>query len=281
MKDPDNVRKIVQQMMRKVTHTKVSVKCRIGVVDNYIDLIKLTDEDIYRNLCHFIHQVRDGGVNKIIIHARIGLLKGLSTAQNRTIPVLKYDIVQKIKYEFPEMEIILNGGIDNFEDSLIYIGQSNEIRNYEEDIESNIDNIYNWKNNPVDGVMIGREAYRNIWLFKDADSIFYKEKRDPLQNKSRLEVLHNYLDYSENFHEILQVGKFTSRVPNLTKPLHNFFTGCKSNKLYKRKLDELLKKHIKKYLNILYLLLLINVFIINLFIIFIFLVAIVIYIFLN
>jgi tRNA-dihydrouridine synthase A len=243
MQDPDKVRRIVQQMMRRVCHTNVSVKCRVGVVKNSDELIKLTDEEIYRNLCQFIHQVRDGGVNKVIIHARVGLLRGLSTAQNRTIPILKYDIVQRIKYEFPDMNIILNGGIDNFEDSLNYIGRSNQIKDCQEEEKIDRNDIYDWNKNPMEGVMIGREAYGNIWLFKDADTIFYKEKFNPLQNKSRLEILQNYLEYAENAQEI---GMNQSRVPNLTKPLHNFFVGCDSNKLYKRKLDELLKKHVKR-----------------------------------
>jgi tRNA-dihydrouridine synthase A len=59
--------------------------------------------------------VKESGINIFIIHARNGILKGLSPRQNRNIPPLKYDYVYKLKEDFPELEIIINGGIKNLE----------------------------------------------------------------------------------------------------------------------------------------------------------------------
>jgi hypothetical protein len=91
---------------------------------------------------------------------------------------------------------------------------------------------------PVHGVMVGREAYNNPWAWADADRYYYG-KRNP--GYTRSEALNSYLSYAEG---VLSGDAPRSSIPYLCKPLHNFFTGCPGNKLYKRKLDNLLKVHV-------------------------------------
>ena len=104
----------------------VTVKCRIGV----------DEHDSYDELHHFITKVSQAGCSVFIIHARKAWLNGLSPKQNREIPPLRYDIVWKVKQDFPKLTIIVNGGIKTCDDIAEQLGF-------------------------VDGVMIGREAYAN------------------------------------------------------------------------------------------------------------------------
>lgn len=109
---PEKVREILYAMRRKCSTLPISVKCRIGV----------TNRESYEDLVEFVHQVSQSGVRKIIIHSRICVLRGLSPAQNRNIPPLKYDIVHKIARQFPEMEVVLNGGIESFDAANFHMG---------------------------------------------------------------------------------------------------------------------------------------------------------------
>jgi tRNA-dihydrouridine synthase len=86
--------------------------------------------------------------------------------------------------------------------------------------------------------MVGREAYNNPWAWATTDSHFYG-KVDPTY--TRREALDRYLAYAEG---VLHSGAARSSIPYLCKPLHNYFTGSRANKLYKQKLDHLLKVHV-------------------------------------
>ncbi|MCP3674799.1 MAG: tRNA dihydrouridine(20/20a) synthase DusA [Gammaproteobacteria bacterium] len=137
MAEPELVRDCLKAMIDKVT-VPVSVKTRIGI----------DRQDSFDELHHFISTVKGSGCNIFIIHARKAWLDGLSPKENRDIPPLCYDRVYKIKELFPELEVIINGGIktlDEAEEHLKY----------------------------VDGVMIGREAYQNPYLLSDVDQRFY------------------------------------------------------------------------------------------------------------
>jgi tRNA-dihydrouridine synthase A len=175
------------------------------------------------DLVEFISSVRDGGVSKVILHARSCLLRGLSPAQNRNIPPLQYDKVYEIVKLFPDMRFIINGGITSF------------------------DEVDNHLHRGVHGVMIGRAAYNSPLLFAEADSRFYDHIGEP---KTRMDIIHNYLDYAERLRES---SAFGSNIPNMCKPLHNFFNDYHdraSVKSYKHKLDNLLKENISSKLEI-------------------------------
>ena len=98
--EPDLVAECIHSMV-KVCKIPVTAKTRIGFDD-------VEDFDYLNN---FIHKLRDVGTKTFILHARKAMLSGLSPKQNLNIPPLKYDYVYNLKKDFPNEEIIINGGI--------------------------------------------------------------------------------------------------------------------------------------------------------------------------
>ena len=197
MLEPNHVAECLNAMQ---THVKVpvTIKCRLGV-DHHED---------YEFLYNFVNIVQDAGIKHFIIHARNGILKGLSPRQNRHIPPLKYDYVYQLKKDFPNLNITINGGIktiDECKDHLKY----------------------------VDGVMIGRAAYENPFLIKDIDTELYGIESNINSKKS---ILNQYLDYVE---EKLQDGHDLSR---MMKHLFGLSRGDKFAKSFRIKILEVIKK---------------------------------------
>mgnify|MGYP001160559573 CR=1 FL=1 len=145
--------------MRERTSVPVTVKCRIG--------IDAMDSD--QELFDFIGAVAERGCDTFIIHARIAILAGLSPKENREIPPLNYPRVYRLKQTFPQLEIIINGGIKTLAEC-------------EEHLRH------------VDGVMLGREAYQNPWLLQQVDPRLFGVDA-PLA--SRDEALEAFLPYVE------------------------------------------------------------------------------------
>lgn len=143
--------------MRAQVKIPVTVKCRIGVDDN----------DSYNALHAFIKTIASTGCQTFIIHARKAWLKGLSPKQNREIPPLQYEVVHQIKRDFPQLQIILNGGLKTLED-----------------IDAQL--AY------VDGVMIGRMAYTNPYFLAKIQANYLKNK-DVLSRFSIVEKLISYV----------------------------------------------------------------------------------------
>ncbi len=157
MYEPALVAECVAAMRAKVK-VPVTVKCRIGV----------DDHDSYEALCHFIQAVAAAGCETFVVHARKAWLKGLSPKQNREVPPLCYDVVRQIKTDFPQLEIIVNGGIKTCAEVASHLA---------------------W----ADGVMIGREAYANPYLLAEIQQQFYGTKNV----FSREEVAERFLPYIE------------------------------------------------------------------------------------
>ncbi|MCW8884270.1 MAG: tRNA dihydrouridine(20/20a) synthase DusA [Motiliproteus sp.] len=158
MADPALVAECVDKMQQQVK-IPVTVKHRIGI----------DDQDSYEFLHNFVSTVADSGCKTFIIHARKAILSGLSPKQNREIPPLIYDRAYQVKKDFPELEIIINGGIRDFDQSQEHLTE-------------------------VDGVMIGREAYQNPYLLAQADQKIYGEQTPVL---SRGQVMEGIFDYTE------------------------------------------------------------------------------------
>lgn len=215
MLEPHLVRQICHEMKRRVTSTDITVKCRLGV----------TGKDSFDDLVEFVTNVRSAGVEKIILHARNCVLKGLTPAQNRTVPPLHPELVHRIAEMFPDLKFIINGGITTFHQAKQHLGQTND--------SPYPNNLY--------GVMIGREAYNNPFLFASADSQFF-DVQSICTGKTKEDILHTYLEYA---HQMKVCEVYGSNTCNIIKPLHNFFHGHKTNNLYKQKLDVLLKEHSK------------------------------------
>lgn len=125
MKTPDLVARAVAAMIAAAP-VEVTVKCRIGVDDQDPDVV----------LPDFLRRIRDAGVRRVIIHARKAWLQGLSPKDNREIPPLDYPLVHRMKAEFPDLHISINGGIRSLDEAKAQLAAG------------------------LDGVMIGRAAYQ-------------------------------------------------------------------------------------------------------------------------
>jgi tRNA-dihydrouridine synthase A len=156
MAEPELVAECVAAM-RAVVKIPVTVKCRIGI----------DEQDQYADLQEFVKRVADAGCEHFIIHARKAWLKGLSPKQNREVPPLNYERVYQVKQEFPELKISINGGIKTIADIQEHLRYT-------------------------DGVMIGREAYYNPYLFAAMDQLFFDEVEPP---KTRRAILQEYMPY--------------------------------------------------------------------------------------
>ena len=133
MRQPQQVRECVAAMNDAVS-VPVTVKHRLGVDDD-------NSYDIIRD---FVGTVAQGGSQVFIVHSRNAWLQGLSPKENREVPPLKYEWVYQLKRDFPDLTVVINGGITSLEACAEHL-------------------------NHVDGVMLGREAYQNPWLLSQVD----------------------------------------------------------------------------------------------------------------
>jgi tRNA-dihydrouridine synthase A len=156
MAEPQLVADCVKAM-RDAVSIDVTVKHRIGID-------KVDDFGFVRD---FVGTIADAGCATFIVHARNAILKGLSPKENREIPPLKYEVAYQLKREFPELEIIINGGIKTGDEIALHLEH-------------------------VDGVMMGREAYHNPYAMAEYDARFYG---DGAPAKSRQEVLAAMIPY--------------------------------------------------------------------------------------
>ncbi len=159
MTEPELVAECFQKMQAAVS-VPVTVKCRLGVDDQAV-------ED---TLPDFIETVSSAGCDTFIIHARKAWLKGLSPKENRDVPPLDYNLVRQMKTDFSNLNIQLNGGLTDIEESL------SETQN-------------------LDGFMLGRAAYHTPWVLTDVDSqVFGAEAEKP----SRSEIVEKLIRYLES-----------------------------------------------------------------------------------
>lgn len=136
----------------------VTVKHRIGI----------NGRDSYGELCDFVGRVQEAGCDTFIVHARIAILEGLSPKENRDIPPLRYEVVHQLKADFPQLEIVLNGGLTDLDVMQEHL-------------------------QVLDGVMVGREAYHNPYLMAEVDRRFYADESPVLSRIQVLEALQPYI----------------------------------------------------------------------------------------
>lgn len=193
MKTPHLVGDAVAAMVDAVS-LPVTVKNRIGV----------DEMDSYEHLRDFVGIVSERGCSSFTIHARKAWLQGLSPKQNREIPPLRYDLVQRLKEDFPHLEIILNGGITSLDQA-------------EEQLQ--------W----ADGIMIGREAYHNPWILADADRLLFGATGHPLTRESVLEAFIPFVE------EELRRGV---RLGHITRHILGLYNGQPGARRFRRHLSE-------------------------------------------
>ena len=192
MKEPNLVADCLSKM-QAVTKLPVTIKTRIGY--DYT-------ED-YENFYKFISIIRSTGVKTFIIHARKAMLGKFTPKQNLNIPPLKYDYVYNLKKDFPDEEIIINGGISSVEEINDHLKKTN-------------------------GVMIGRAAYHTPYLLADIEKKIFKNENIP----TRQEVIENLIPYIK---EELKKG---TRLNQIMRHTLGLFHGQSGASHWKRYLSE-------------------------------------------
>ncbi|HEY6334599.1 MAG TPA: tRNA dihydrouridine(20/20a) synthase DusA [Alphaproteobacteria bacterium] len=158
MAEPALVAEGVSAMIA-ATRLPVTIKTRIGV----------DERDSYGELLAFVRRIADVGCRSFAIHARKAWLQGLSPKENREIPPLRWDVVHRLKADNPDLEIVLNGGVEHLDQ-----------------VETQLC--------LVDGVMIGRAAYRDPYILRSVDRRFFGDLA-PMQ--SRRDIVERLLPYVE------------------------------------------------------------------------------------
>lgn len=144
--------------MQDAVSIPVTVKHRIGI----------NGRDSYAELCEFVGTVRDAGCSSFTVHARIAILEGLSPKENREVPPLRYEVAAQLKQDFPDLEIILNGGIKTLEDCQQHL-------------------------KTFDGVMLGREAYHNPYLLAQVDQLLFGAQQPQLSRFEAMQSMRGYI----------------------------------------------------------------------------------------
>jgi tRNA-dihydrouridine synthase A len=195
MAEPELVAECVAAMSLAV-NIPVTVKSRIGI----------DDRDSYQELVHFIDTVAKTGCDTFIIHARKAWLSGLSPKQNRDVPPLRYEVVYQLKQDFPQLNIIINGGITTLEQTETLLQQ-------------------------LDGVMVGREAYQNPYLLAEVDQRLFGATYPPVSRQQVIESLIPYIQQQ-------LVANNGVRLNSISRHILGLFHGEYGARLWRRHLSE-------------------------------------------
>ena len=191
MREPERVADCVRAM-REAVSVPVTVKCRIGVDDQD------DDKDLFAFAAHMV----DAGVRVLIVHARKAWLEGLSPKQNREIPPLNYPRVYRLKREFPDLWVIINGGIAGLDAVREHLRQ-------------------------VDGVMLGRLAYHDPSALARIDAALFGS-----EPPAREDVLQRMRPYIE-----AECARGV-RLVSITRHLLGLYHGQPGGKAFRRVLSE-------------------------------------------
>ncbi|OKH18004.1 tRNA dihydrouridine(20/20a) synthase DusA [[Limnothrix rosea] IAM M-220] len=193
MTQPELVAECIAAMQDAVK-IPVTVKHRIGV----------DEQDSYEHLHRFVEVVSQTGCDRFSVHARKAWLQGLSPKENRTVPPLRYEDVYRLKEDFPQLWIEINGGITTLDQTKTHLKE-------------------------VDAVMIGRAAYDNPYIFATVDRDIYGEDAEP---KTRHEIVEAMLPYIERNH------KKGVKLHSISRHMLSLFLGQPGTKAWKRYITE-------------------------------------------
>ncbi len=190
-------KKLVRECLEELQNGKieVSMKCRIGLGKNLN----------YEFFEEFVDEVLKSGIKIIYVHARNAILNGISPKQNRSIPPLDYSFVKKIKNKYPNINFILNGGIDSLSKAKKLISD-------------------------FDGIMVGRLIQSNPFVLKDVDKIFYKNR---VNTKITKEIVKSYFEY-------IKPHLGSESIFRLLSPILQIFFGIPKSKAFKSEIHELM-----------------------------------------
>jgi tRNA-dihydrouridine synthase A len=193
MAEPELVARLVAAM-REAVRIPVTVKSRLAI-----------DElEEWPTIEHFVRLVSAAGCQRFIVHARKAWLQGLSPKENRDVPPLRYELVHRLKAEFPHLDISLNGGVKSLDAAAEHLRQ-------------------------VDGVMIGRAAYENPYLLAEADRRFFGATEPPRERHAVVEAMLPYME------ERLRQGAPLSAI---TRHMLGLFQGLPGARAWRRYLSE-------------------------------------------
>lgn len=202
MNDPELVKDCLVSIKENFDK-EVSVKIRLGTDDNDID----------KTLDDFVDSIQSCNIKVFYVHARKAILKGLTPKQNREIPPLNYERVRKLKEDFSDLEIIINGGIKHLD----FLKRN--------DLSS------------LEGIMIGREAYSNPLIFSKVDKIL--EARLSKDN-SLYDITSEMFNYFETIENISLVRRGLIH-------MHGLFNGHKEAKKIRILLSNIIYLEKSKY----------------------------------
>jgi tRNA-dihydrouridine synthase A len=180
--------------MQAATDIPVTVKHRIGI----------NGRESWDELCGFIETVAAAGCKTFIVHARIAVLEGLSPKENRDVPPLKYDWVYHLKAKYPQLEVIINGGIKTVNECHQHLDHT-------------------------DGVMLGREAYHNPWILTQVDSEFFGEPEKAVSRHEALEAMYPFIEQE------LARGVYLGHI---SRHLLGLFHGVPGGRQFRRYISE-------------------------------------------
>ena len=192
MKEPNLVADCLNKM-QSVCKLPITIKTRIGY----------DDVENYKNLYKFIEILKKTGIKTFIIHARKAILGKFTPKQNLNIPPLKYDVVYRLKKDFPNEEIIINGGITSTEQVKEHLKK-------------------------VDGVMMGRSIYQSPYLLADIEREIFNNENI----LSRQEVMENLVPY------VKEETKKGTRLNQIMRHTLGLFHGQAGSSFWKRYLSE-------------------------------------------
>jgi tRNA-dihydrouridine synthase A len=185
--------------MRDAVSIDVTVKHRIGIDKN----------EEYGFVRDFVGTIADAGCSTFIVHARNAILKGLSPKENREIPPLRYEVAYQLKREFPQLEIIINGGVKTDDEIALHLQH-------------------------VDGVMLGREAYHNPYVMAGWDARFYGDAEAPV--RSREEVLEAMIPYIAA--QLAKHGGHGLKLNSITRHMLGLMTGLPGARAFRQLLSD-------------------------------------------
>ncbi len=197
MLEPDLVAECFVAMQKAVS-IPVTVKCRLGV----------DEQKEQETLPEFMQKVSEVGCQRVIIHARKAWLKGLSPKENRDVPPLDYDLVRRMKEQFPDVAIELNGGLNELDVSL------NESA-------------------PLDGLMFGRAAYHTPWILSEVDRMVYDDDHGDM---TRDDIAGSIIEYCHAHEDEDRTTKA------MIRHIMGLYAGLPGARLWRRTLSESIAK---------------------------------------
>ncbi|MCT8971115.1 tRNA dihydrouridine(20/20a) synthase DusA [Microbaculum marinisediminis] len=191
MAEPELVADCVRAMKAAVA-VPVTVKCRLGI----------DDQDTGAPLDRFVAAQIAAGVDGLVVHARKAWLKGLSPKENRDIPPLDYDRVHRLKRDFPDVPMALNGGLESVPEAVAHL-------------------------ETLDGIMFGRAAYQRPGLLREVDRLVFADPAPQITDEALIAEMHAYA-----------VRETAQGVPlhHVTRPMIGLFHGAAGARVWRRML---------------------------------------------